>query len=265
MSSFLAKFQKKDIELMEKLFRTPFYSGYWTRRRVDKAIASVASQAKGKLLDIGCGTKPYKNLFDPHVSEYIGLEYLPESGYRKNKADISGDAMSLPFADNTIDTIICTEVLEHIHNPEKAISEFNRVLRADGFVFTTAPFFYPIHDAWDFFRYAPSGLAAMMERNGLEVERVEPLSGTAITLAMLFNLYWFEIGFMWTKWLYPFGVVLRPILLSICFIVNVIGGIFEVLLPSEQMAFNHLTVARKPKTLLANSIEKQRLAENLDG
>jgi hypothetical protein len=58
-------------------------------------------------------------------------------------------------------------------------------------------------------------------------------------------MYWFDFGFMWTKWLYPFGVILRPILLLFCFIVNVLGGIFEVIIPSKQMSFNHLTIARK--------------------
>jgi SAM-dependent methyltransferase len=241
----LQTFQQKDIELMEKLCRTPFYSGFWCRQRIDKAIAEAASHAHGILLDIGCGSKPYKKVFAPFVTEHLGLEYSPESVYRGCEANFFGDAMKLPLADNSIDTILCTEVLEHIPNPEKTIAEFARILRPNGVIITTAPFFFPIHDAWDFFRYTHDGLANLMKQNGLAIELIKPLSGTGVTLALLFNLYWFEIGFMWTKWLYPFGVILRPILLLFCFIVNVIGGILEVLIPSKQMAFNHLTIARK--------------------
>jgi SAM-dependent methyltransferase len=245
MNELLRKFQQRDIELMEKLDSTPFYAGFWNRQRIDKALKSAASEAHGILLDIGCGSKPYRNIFAPFVEKHIGLEYSPESGYRKNAADFCGDAMILPLGDETVDTILCTEVLEHLPHPEKAIAEFARVLRPNGTIITTAPFFFPIHDAWDFYRYTHDGIATMMKSNDLKIVKVEPLSGTAVTLALLFNLYWFDIGFMWTKWLYPFGVVLRPVLLLLCFIVNVIGGLFEVILPSKQMSFNHLTIARK--------------------
>jgi SAM-dependent methyltransferase len=242
------EFQQKDIELMEKLCYTPFYSGFWGRRRIDAAISFAAPQAHGVLLDIGCGKKPYQSVFEPFVEKHLGIEYSPESVYRGHQANIFGDAMKLPLADESIDTILCTEVLEHLPNPETAISEFARVLRPNGIIITTAPFCFPVHDKWDFFRYSPDGLAVIMRRYGLEVLTVKPLSGTAVTLALLFNLYWFDIGFMWTKWLYPFGLILRPILLVFCLIVNVIGGIFEVLVPSTQMSFDHLTIAKKPET-----------------
>lgn len=245
MSNFLVRFQRKDVELMDKISTTPFSPGFWCRLRIDKAIGFAASYAHGVLLDVGCGTKPYKSTFGPFVEKHIGLEYSPESVYRGCDADFFGDAMGIPLADNSVDTILCTEVLEHLPNPEKAIAEFARILRPNGVVITTAPFFYPIHDAWDFFRYTNDGIANLMKQTHLDVELVQPLSGTGVTLALLFNLYWFDIGFMWTKWLYPLGVILRPILLLFCFIVNVTGGIFEVLLPSKQMSFNHLTIARK--------------------
>ena len=248
MIDTLRKFQQKDIERMDKISQTvfvPFCSGFWNRVRIDRAVAESASFAHGVLLDVGCGTKPYRRFFEDKVDNYLGLEYSPESVYRGCRADFFGDAMKLPFADESLDTILCTEVLEHIPNPEKVIAEFARVLRPNGIVITTAPFFYPIHDAWDFFRYSRDGLATLMKQSGLTIEEIKPLSGTAVTLALMFNLYWFDIGFMWTKWLYPFGVILRPFLMLICFIVNMIGGIFEVLLPSSQMSFNHLTVAKK--------------------
>lgn len=245
MKNSLVRFQQKDIALMEKLGKTPFYSGFWNRVRIDKAIAFAAQKSHGVLLDVGCGNKPYKSYFEPFVERHIGLEYSPESVYRGCAADVFGDAMRIPLADNSVDTILCTEVLEHIPNPEKAIAEFARILRPNGVVITTAPFFYPIHDAWDFFRYTNDGIATLMKQNGLNVELVKPLSGTGVTLALLFNLYWFDIGFMWTKWLYPVGVLLRPILLLFCFIVNALGGLLEVILPSRQMSFNHLTIASK--------------------
>lgn len=239
--------QAKDIIWTDTyLSKTPFHAGYWVHRRLNEAIAAHANLAHGKMLDVGCGAKPYKRIFSQYVDEYIGLEYSPESGYRGNKADFCGDAAALPLADESVDTILCTEVMEHVPDPEKTIEEFARVLRPGGTVITTAPFVYPIHDAYDFFRYSPDGLAAMMRRYELTVEKVKPLSGTAVTLATMFNLYWYEIGFVWTKWLYPVGLILRPFLLLICFTINLIGGLFEFIVPSHHLSFNHLTIARKP-------------------
>lgn len=247
LANSIRRFQAKDIVLTDKyLGRTPFYAGYWVRKRIDDAIADSAQLAHGVLFDVGCGSKPYKKLFEPYVTEYLGLEYSPDSGYRGNAADLCGDAAKLPMADKCVDTILCTEVMEHIHDPESAVREFARILRPGGTLITTAPFVYPIHDKYDFFRYSPDGLAAIMTRHGLTIESVKPLSGTAVTLALIFNLYWYDVGFMWTKWMYPLGVLLRPILWFFCFLVNMIGGLFEALLPSNHLAFNHLTVARKP-------------------
>jgi SAM-dependent methyltransferase len=205
----------------------------------------IVGWAHGVLLDVGCGVKPFEQVFAPYVEKYVGIEYSPESGYRGNKADICGDAGYLPFADASVDTILCTEVMEHVPDPERTIAEFARVLRPGGTLITTAPFVYPIHDAYDFFRYSPDGLAVMMKRHGLTIEKVEPLSGTAITIASMFNLYWFDIGFMWTKWLYPIGLLFRPLLWLLCFAVNILGGLFDKIVPSKHLAFNHLTIARK--------------------
>lgn len=62
---------------------------------------------------------------------------------------------------------------------------------------------------------------------------------------MLFNLYWFETGFLWTRWLYPVGLVLRPLLWLIAASVNLAGGLFERLLPSAHLSFNHLTIGTR--------------------
>lgn len=243
---FLTNIHAKDIELTDRyLGRSPFHSGYWVRGRIDTAISEHAHLARGVLLDIGCGTKPYEKVFAPHVERHIGLEYSPESGYRGNKADFCADAAALPLHDGSVDTILCTEVMEHVPDPEKTIAEFARVLRPNGTVLVTAPFFYPVHDAYDYFRYSPDGIAVIMKRHGLNVQEVKPLSGGGVTLAAMLNIYWYDAGFLWTKWLYPIGLLLRPLLWLICFAINVIGGLLELIVPAKGMSFNHLTIATK--------------------
>lgn len=246
MFELARKFQTRDIELTDKyLLKTLFHPGYWAQRRLDKAIADHSRLAHGVLLDVGCGLKPYEKFFTPFVKKYLGMEYSETSGYRGNTADFCGDAMQMPVADESFDTILCTEVLEHVPDPELVITEFSRILRPGGTIILTAPFFYPVHDAWDFFRYSSDGIAAILKRHRFEIEKVEPLSGGGVTMAMMLNLYWYQIGFMWTKWLYPIGIVLRPLLLILVFMINIFGWIADKLFPSSQMSFNHLTIGKK--------------------
>lgn len=248
LKKIISDFHAKDIIWTDNtLANTPFYVGYFCRTRLDKAIASQVFRARGMFLDVGCGIKPYEKIFGKYVDKYYGIEYSPESGYRGNRADVAADAGEMPFADESFDTILCTEVMEHVMNPEKVIAEIARILRPDGVAIVTVPFFYPIHDTFDFFRYTDKGIAIIMERHGLEIEEVRPLSGTGITIAMLLNMYIFEVGFMWTKWLYPIGVVLRPLLWILIALINLGGWLAEKVIPSKQMAFNHLTVARKTR------------------
>jgi SAM-dependent methyltransferase len=210
------------------------------------AIGGASARAHGVLLDVGCGRKPYARVFAPRISRYIGMEYSPEAGYRGNSADVCGDAAAMPIASGSVDTVLCTEVLEHVPDPDAVMREMSRVLKPGGVVICTAPFFYPVHDSYDFFRYSPGTVATLMRRHGLVVDSERPLSGTAITLAIMLNLYWFEIGFLWTKWLYVAGLVLRPLLWIAAAIVNGLGWVFERLVPSSHMSFNHLTVGHQP-------------------
>lgn len=244
------KIQTRDIELADNyLAKTPFSPAYWVNKRLSDAVAANANFAHGILLDVGCGLMPYRRLFEPFTDWYIGLDYSPESGYRGNHADICGDAADLPFADESVDTILCTEVLVNLPEPEKTIAEFTRVLAPGGTMITTAPFVYPLHDKNDFFRFSAEGIAAIMRRNGLTIEKIQPLSGTAVSLAVMFNLYWYNAGFLWTKWLYPIGLILRPILWLVCFAVNLTGGLLEFILPDGRLSFGHLTVAKKGLTV----------------
>lgn len=235
-----------DVRLTDHvLSATPFHPSFWVRRRIRSSLAERASVAHGTLLDLGCGTRPYESIFADRVRRYVGMDYSPTSGYRGNRADLCGDAAAIPLAANSIDTVLCTELLEHVPDPDGVAREIARVLRPGGVAFVTAPFVYPVHDERDYFRYAPEGVATLLRRHGLEVSEVLPLSGTGLTIAVLFNVFWFDIGFMWTKWLYPLGIVLRPLLLVIVALVNALGWSLERALPSRHLSFNHLTIARK--------------------
>ena len=85
----------------------------------------------GRLLDFGCGNKPYECLFQ--CEEYIGCD-IYESGHNSNdkKVDVFYDGHTLPFNSESFDTILITQVLEHVQNFDEIFKELVRVLKKNG-------------------------------------------------------------------------------------------------------------------------------------
>ena len=109
------------------LFINPFY---FARKGLYKNVSELIPNLNGKLLDIGCGTKPYQNLCD--VNEYIGLE-IDDEGNRNHKyADVFYDGKTIPFENNTFDSILSNQVFEHVFNPNDFLKEINRVAKLGG-------------------------------------------------------------------------------------------------------------------------------------
>jgi SAM-dependent methyltransferase len=95
---------------------------------------------KGKILDLGCG--------DWMFGKYLlaGEDYKRADFYRTETVDIVTDIMDMKeINSNTYDTIICTDVLEHIPNPFKATEEIGRIIKKGGLLFLTTPFNFWLH------------------------------------------------------------------------------------------------------------------------
>src|SRR5271170_7274206 len=89
------------------------YPAFLTRSRLLRGIGKYAPELKGRLMDFGCGTKPYRILFD--VREYIGIDYEnPGHPHLNEQIDVFYDGKHIPFADESFDSIFSSEVLEHL-------------------------------------------------------------------------------------------------------------------------------------------------------
>jgi SAM-dependent methyltransferase len=144
-----------------------------------KAMQVAAPSARGRLLDVGCGDKPYESLFAPHVTHYLGCEY--EATYdgsdsaRRGKADVVYSGGRLPFDDGAFDTVLCNQVAEHVPDPGKFLAELVRVLRPGGRLILTVPFSYRVHSApHDFHRFTRYALQKYADEHGLRIERLDP-------------------------------------------------------------------------------------------
>jgi SAM-dependent methyltransferase len=141
--------------------------------------------ARGTLVDIGCGMKPYKKFFDPYVERYIGID-LKTCQDDGACPDVAADAYNTTLDDGSCEIILCTEVLEHLEEPRKALSEMNRILKDRGTVILTVPFFWHIHEApRDFYRYSEYGLRYLFTRAGFEIVEIRPLTGFCVTFIQL--------------------------------------------------------------------------------
>lgn len=143
----------------------------------------------GKLLDAGCGEKPYSILYDDLVNESIGCD-VEICIHDQRSVDVFASVDELPFSDKEFDTILCTNVLEHVSNMEKGVSELSRCLKEDGNLILITPFLYPTHEApYDFYRYTIYGLKHQLEKNKMKVVKIIPLGGVGFFLMVYFNIF----------------------------------------------------------------------------
>ena len=134
----------------------------------------------GTVLDVGCGDKPYKKYIT--CKNYIGIEIQ-----KNENVDVLYDGKRIPFTDENFDTILCTDVLEHVSEPDAFIGEMVRVLREGGELMLTTNFFWNLHyEPNDYYRFTKYGLEYLFRKNSLEVQKIVPLLGWVGLVQALF-------------------------------------------------------------------------------
>jgi SAM-dependent methyltransferase len=155
---------------------TPSILGLWInpfyilRRSLWKHLRDLARPLSGqRLLDVGCGSKPYEALFQ--VEEYLGTD-IAVSGHdhTTSKVDFFYDGTTLPLEANSIDIVFSSEVFEHVFELDNLLREIHRVLKSDGSFLFTAPFFWGEHEQpYDYARYTSFAWQDLLQRHGFEV------------------------------------------------------------------------------------------------
>jgi len=137
-------------------------------------LKKIAPSISGNLLDFGCGSKPYSELF-VNVSEYIGVDLQNDAHDHTNEdVDIYYDGKILPFEDESFQNLLSSEVFEHVPNINDSINEIHRVLKPNGKLLVTTPFSFPEHEMpFDFRRLSHNGLIQLLEENGFKVEYIK--------------------------------------------------------------------------------------------
>ena len=142
------------------------------RYLLKQQIKKHAHYLEGIILDAGSGEiRRYKSFFK--FEKYLTLDVRPESG-----ADIIGSVENIPLENSSVDSVVSTQVLEHIKNPAKAISEFYRVLKPGGYCLVTAPQLSELHEEpRDYFRFTKFALEEIFENSSFKIILIERRGG----------------------------------------------------------------------------------------
>jgi SAM-dependent methyltransferase len=149
----------------------------------------------GKLLDLGCGFVPLFHVYKKYVSDIICVDWentLHKNDYLDFTCDLNRE---LPFDNNEFDTIILSDVLEHIHNPELLWKEIARILSKNGIIIMNVPFYYWIHEGpYDYYRYTEYKLKQFIEEVMLEVIYIESVGGLLEVLGDIYSKMFASFG-----------------------------------------------------------------------
>lgn len=220
---------------------------YYIRKGLFRKISLYAPQLTGRLLDFGCGEKPYQTLFT-HVSQYIGLDYQGEGHSHENEAvDVYYDGVTIPFEANHFDSVFSSEVFEHVFTLQQILPEITRVLKPGGKLLITCPFAWEEHEIpVDYARYTRFALKDMLEKNGFNIAVTDKNGHFMSALHQLFILYmvdhWMHQVPVLSKWNF-FKKIVRQLVVPT---MNVLFFIAEPFWPkSDRFYLNTIIVAVK--------------------
>jgi SAM-dependent methyltransferase len=217
----------------------PLYFPDWlVLRELSRDVAAaLQSYAGAELLDIGCGDKPYARSA-PNVRRWIGFDADSNA-----EADVHGKADALPFPEASFDTVLCTQVLEHVPMPGAVVAECARVLRPGGMLIVSVPQYWELHEEpHDYYRFTPIGIATILQGAGFNVVRQvregqgPAVAGQALNLSIQ---HWAE-----HRW-FGRSVLWRAAKVPVYLGINVMSVLLGWVIRSDRDALNILTVAQK--------------------
>ena len=208
------------------LFVNPFYIA---RKELLKNVLLFSEKIEGITLDIGCGEKPYRKFFN--TKYYFGLD-IPSSIHDiKLNADILYDGKLLPIFSNSVDSIVTNQVFEHVFEPEKFLSEVQRVLKRNGTLLITLPFVWDEHEKpVDFARYTTFGIKYLLNKYSFEIIKHNRTANNISALAQLLNLYIYKI-------VYKNSLIKKMTTLLLMAPITIVGVLLSKILPSNDDLF----------------------------
>jgi SAM-dependent methyltransferase len=201
-----------------------------------RTLAKRLPQLGGRVLDVGCGDKPYRPLF-AQATSYVGIDV----GGRGADIVVAPDAV-WPLDDASFDVVFATQVVEHVQSLPHTLSEIARVCRLRGVIVLSFPFLYNEHGTpYDFQRFTTHGAARLLP---YEVEILEAQGGFGSTVVIL-TLNWLENSFNINKFTRLVKALMLPLWIPFSLAMNLLGLLLDVVDGTNKFYNNVFVVFRK--------------------
>lgn len=177
-------------------------------------VPLLQEHISGQVLDIGCGPVPYYEVYKDKASEITCVDWAASvhgTEFVDQFVDLN-EPGPLPFADRTFDSIVASDMIQHMKRPALFMNEIGRLLKPGGKVFLSAPFTYWMSEyPHEYFHLSEFALRHLAEEAGFEVVSLRSYGGHADVLmdsinklmhsgfsSRLFLLFSKFVG--WTGW-----------------------------------------------------------------
>lgn len=194
-----SRFHWRNGVLRPIISKSAFGAGSWLMLKMVARMYTrlIPTYAKGALVDLGCGRAPFYEAYSQYCSTSTRVDWS-NSPHPLDYIDLYADLRErLPLEAESFDTVLMSDVLEHIPNPSALISEVHRILRPGGGIVLNVPFLYWLHEEpYDYYRYTTFGLAHLLESNNFTVREIEPVGGGLLLFGDVVGKYVGKVPFI---------------------------------------------------------------------
>lgn len=167
---------------------------YCVRKEILNYLVSRGRLFRGVVVDLGCGSSPYRATVMGHaessITSYVRVDLGSEGYHAGNRPDLTWDGVNIPMGSSTVDCVLMTEVVEHLPRVGDVMADALRVLRPGGVVIGTVPFLYPLHELpHDYRRCTPEGLRQLARQAGFQKAEVTQVGGWDRSLAHMLGMW----------------------------------------------------------------------------
>lgn len=202
--------------------------------------------AQGRLVDLGCGIKPYESLFSPYITQYVGVDWEGASEMHygaATRADIYADCTNTRLDSESFDTLLSTQVMEHIYDTHAYLDECYRLLKEGGVGIYSVPLAWETHaEPFDYYRFTKYSLEKLFVQHGFDVVKIEPIGGAYATLMQLrmISLYYRPVKNL------PYRILRRIKNELVIPIQNFLALHLDRIFWNDKLCLNYIVIVRKP-------------------